>query len=116
MAVVDSALGGGALLGVILSAFGLKKVIRSEVANMVAPIGAKVSSIQNEVAELKGLGLMTEQGHQMICQMNQKYIDERIASIQTSLDLQVTSVKEHIDSKFDELTRRLDRRRSTDTP
>ena len=114
MPAISGAVGGGALVGTILAALGLRKLIKGEVKSEVAPIEAKVDSMQNELTEFKLTGFMTTDSHSALCKMNARYIDTRMTSLQNTLDLQVNGIKEHIDSQFSELTRRLDRRRSSD--
>ena len=114
MAIEGSAVGGGLLFGTIMAALGLRKLVKNEVHTVLSPELTKLTSLQNELTEFKNTGLMTEKSHKIICGMNARYIEERMTSIDKSLDLQIEGVKEHIDSKFDELNRRLDRRRQDD--
>ena len=83
MNITNGAFGGGALLGVILAAFGLRKAIRSEVEHTLE----KKPSLQDEVTKMKHLLVMTIKNNNVMFRMHQEYVEDRLKSIQKDIEL-----------------------------
>jgi len=91
-------IGGGALLGAVVAFLGIKKIIKQEICDGLKPT---IDSIQKDIKRHdKDInGSLTEEKHKLICGMTSQLVNQKIDSI-----------TDHIDTKFEEFARRLDKR------
>jgi len=106
MATEVGLLDGGALLGTILAALGLKKMITTEVNGGLKPLKEELGSVQIKLSRT-----MLEKDHKIICQLNATNVAQQISAMREISELQNKTYRDHIDQKFEELNKRLDRER-----
>ncbi len=90
--------GGGALLGTIMAALGLKKMVSTEVETATKPLKADILELKTDMGKT-----MTEKSHKLICALTSANVAQRFDALEKSSSQQIESVKEHIDIKFDTL-------------
>ncbi len=96
-------IGGGALLGTIMAALGLKKMVNAEVETATKPLKADLLELKADVGKT-----MTEKSHKLICGLTSSGVSQRFDALEKSSSQQIKSVKEHIDTKFDALAKQIE--------
>ena len=91
---------GSALIGAVLAVLGIKKLIKGEICEGLKP---KIADIHKDIANVKIVadGALSEEKHKLICKLTSDLVDQRI-----------TSIHDLINTRFDALDSRLDRRRA----
>ena len=92
---------GGAIAGAMLTLFGIKKQIAKEIKES---FNLEASIMNQRLAKLEGLDIMTIAAHSDLCRHNEKLLDSRLETITQKIESNHEILMSKVDNIIEKVT------------